>query len=142
VASVDPSEYPQFPDSLTEASARSFVLAFDRAYHRNEFILRHNRQGNPELARVSVRNHGITDVETREGERNIVLGASGVLSAAWPPDGATTTDYRGELVEYDAPPLWTWYHLTPRRVAMFEHDGGSPSEQPPALGQFWNVYCR
>jgi hypothetical protein len=35
---AEPAEYPGFPDSVTAESARSFAVAFEAAFRRNDFV--------------------------------------------------------------------------------------------------------
>jgi len=136
---VQPSEYPECPSSIDGDQSEQFILEFDRAYHRNEFIIDQSQNSPNNLNFVNINDHSI--IRNVDIDNGLVIGVNGWLAAGEPTtmteDGEVKTDEK----EYDLR-YGSWYYLNAYHLGYVEAaDQINSNSNLPALDQFSTVYC-
>lgn len=129
--SVEPSEWPDPPQTRTASSVERYVVDVERAYSRNEAL-------RPDSTRVEVVVTGST--VSKEGDTWVVelTSRTNTWAAGTAMGSATPT-----VVHGDGPYVPVTYRLTDRALYRIEDsDDGSPTrDKPPATPRGRTLVC-
>lgn len=114
--SVQPSRYPDPPATRSAASVERYVVAFERAYARNEALSRESTRVQVAVSAVRVTEEGTTWIVE-------LVSRTNTWAAGTPAASATPT-----VVHGDGPRVPVTYRLTDRALYRMEGSGnGKPT---------------
>ena len=132
---IEPTDYPSFPDSLTEETAGRFAVEFESAYRRNKWVQNH-QEGRAPTLRIRTGQE-----DTFETGDSVVVAVTGFMAT----DGVQTSIPGTETPEpfpYLDLPFDTWFEVSERRVlrTISDSEFEEPLE-PPSFDRAKTVLC-
>lgn len=126
---LEPAAYPDYPDTFTAETARSFAREFEYAYRRNEFIQNNEDTWYDEL-HVDIWETEVED--ERDGGYVVTVVGEMQYAVADRPESATGTERPS-----GGGPFTAWFYLTDRYAIRYEN----PSAEEPNFEYGEVVVC-
>lgn len=129
---LDGTEYPAYPEDLTEASAREFVIAYEAAYRHNEMLSKYYIEGTVDI-----------DVETSidlfepRGD-GFAMGALSHVTTYLRTETPTPTSTPKPWIDLD---FAAWYWCRPEEARRHETDPPNLEAPIPELGSADQIVC-
>jgi hypothetical protein len=129
---LEPMSYPEYPDSLTRASAPTFVEEYERSYRHNEFLAEHFDSGYDQL----LVHLGVENVTEREGGYLVRVDGGRLFADDERSKTATETPRPSGRI-----PFVTWFLLSDRFALRSSVDRGLPDDADPDFSGAETIFC-